>query len=245
MSTGRWGDEPSDHQTPAETAPPPPAAAESGPPRRKKLALKPRGSSSTSTLTSTSSTAKSSIFGAAKPREEVLASKGIDAKLVDERITKKATAVHYTREQNEEIQAIQAELTRAEADLRHANENELPEASFQKVVDTKRRELHELMELYQKENESTHDDDNVITKKEQQQQQPSRSKHHHHYERPSERRKRLEAQQQQQGMNGNRYDHHEEEQEEPAAVHENAFEHFGGKQHRHHKSHSHRGDGRY
>jgi hypothetical protein len=42
MSTGRWGDEPSDHQTPAETAPPAAAAAatESGPPRRKKLAVR-------------------------------------------------------------------------------------------------------------------------------------------------------------------------------------------------------------
>jgi hypothetical protein len=130
-------------------------------------------------------------------------------------------------------------LTRAEADLRHANENELPEASFQKVVDAKRTELHDLMELYQKENNG-----GDAKAKEQQ----SRSKQHQHYERPSERRKRLEAQQQQQGMDGNRYDHHhEEEEEEPAtAGHENAFEHFGGKQHhRKSHSHSHRGDGHY
>lgn len=61
------------------------------------LQLKPRGSSSQSQQQASSNSGKSSIFGAAKPREEVLASKGIDAKLVDERITKKATTVHYTR----------------------------------------------------------------------------------------------------------------------------------------------------
>ena len=47
----------------------------------------------------TSSTAaSSSIFGAAKPREEVLQSKGIDPKAVEKRVEKKASIVRFTGE---------------------------------------------------------------------------------------------------------------------------------------------------
>jgi pyruvate/2-oxoglutarate dehydrogenase complex dihydrolipoamide acyltransferase (E2) component len=58
--------------------------------------LKPRSQAAASAATHASA-GKSNPFGAAKPREEVLASKGIDPKLVEERIEKKAHAVHYTR----------------------------------------------------------------------------------------------------------------------------------------------------
>ena len=47
---------------------------------------------------STSTSSKSSIFGAAKPREEVLQSKGIDPSAVEKRVEKKANIVRYTGE---------------------------------------------------------------------------------------------------------------------------------------------------
>lgn len=134
------------------------------------------------------------------------------------------TLFHYGQDQNEEIQAIQAQLTNAEADLRDANEKELPEESYRVVVEQKRKELHDLMEVFQKENaekQATAEEEKGETRK--------------HYERPSERRKRLEEQRHQQEGGGgshynndNRYDHHEEQQED-------AFQHFGGRN----KHHSH------
>lgn len=127
------------------------------------------------------------------------------------------------QEQNEEIQAIQAELTKAEADLRDANEKELPEASFQKVVDTKRKELQDLMETYAKENAK----DNA---------QETNAAERKHFERPSERRKRLEEQGGASHGNENRYDHHEEGHED------DAFQHFGGRN-RHAPSSRRGGDG--
>ena len=47
---------------------------------------------------SAAASAKSSNpFGADKPREQVLAAKGVDAKLVDSRINKKAEVLHLTK----------------------------------------------------------------------------------------------------------------------------------------------------
>jgi len=109
------------------------------------------------------------------------------------------------------------ELTKAEADLRDANERELPEESFRVVVDAKRSELHDLMEKYA-----------AVAKQEETKVERK------HYERPSERRKRLEEQRGGE-QHDNRYDHHEEE-------HEDAFQHFGGRnKHYSRDGHSHAG----
>ena len=51
---------------------------------------------STQNTAGTARKSSSNPFGAAKPREEVLAKKGIDAKLVDLRIEKKSTPVRLT-----------------------------------------------------------------------------------------------------------------------------------------------------
>jgi hypothetical protein len=72
---------------------------------------------------------------------------------------------------------VRAELTRFEAELREANENELPEESYRLKAEAKRKELTALMTKFAKENEE---------------QQPSSSEMK--FERPSERRKRLEQQ---------------------------------------------------
>lgn len=65
-----------------------------------KQQLKPRsaeGAAEAAKSDATSSKAKSNPFGAAKPREEVLQKKGVDVKLVDSRIEKKAEILHLTK----------------------------------------------------------------------------------------------------------------------------------------------------
>ena len=117
------------------------------------------------------------------------------------------------QEQDETINAIQAELTKAEAELRDANERELPEESYRVVVEAKRKELHDLMEQYAAENkrESTNE---------------SAAEQRKHYERPSERRKRLEEKRHDHDVGDNRHDDHEQQ---------DAFQHFGGRN-KHHGS---------
>ena len=94
---------------------------------------------------SSSSRGSSNPFGAAKPREEVLAKKGIDAKLVDARIEKKVTPVRLTKDQEEEVEALRQELTVVEAELREANEKELPEESLRVQAEAKRQLLNDLV----------------------------------------------------------------------------------------------------
>ena len=62
------------------------------------LQLKPRSAQGVADAQkSAAASAKSNPFGAAKPREQVLAAKGVDAKLVDSRIDKKAEVLHLTK----------------------------------------------------------------------------------------------------------------------------------------------------
>jgi len=70
-----------------------------GPPKeRPRLQLKPRSAQGVSAAQqAASASAKSNPFGAAKPREQVLAEKGVDPKLVDSRIEKKAEVFHLTK----------------------------------------------------------------------------------------------------------------------------------------------------
>mmetsp|Transcript_8767 Transcript_8767/g.18227 ORF Transcript_8767/g.18227 Transcript_8767/m.18227 type:complete len:361 (+) Transcript_8767:59-1141(+) len=118
---------------------------------RPRLHLKPRSSTATATPASPSST-KPNPFGAAKPREEVLASKGIDPTLVDTRIEKKAHAPRLTAEQDRQVELLRKELTEIEAKMREANENELPEEEYRVAAEGKREELNELMRMFQEVN---------------------------------------------------------------------------------------------
>lgn len=138
-----------------------------------------------------------------------MASKGIDAKKVDERIQKKATVIHFTKDQDAEIQAVQAELSRAEADLRNANEQELPEEKYRVVVEQKKKEMNEMVEQYTKEN----------AEKAKEKAKAAGADGKHHFERPSERRRRLD----------------EEAGRETRAEGDSgeAFANFGGRQRRH------------
>lgn len=67
---------------------------------------------------------------------------------MDDRIEEKSHVSHYTVEQEAEIEGVRVALTKAEKELRDANENELPEASFRVSVDAKRKELTALMAKY-------------------------------------------------------------------------------------------------
>ena len=89
---------------------------------------------------------------------------------------------------------MQGELTKAEAALREANENELPEEKYRVVVEQKRKELTELLAKFAAESTSS-------TEKEEKPR---------HYERPSERRRRLDEEK---GI------HHEQQQDSDAFVH--------------------------
>jgi len=70
---------------------------------RPKLKLAPR--SKTAGTTASTGGASSSIFGAARSREDVLKEKGIDAKTLDEKVNKKAQVLKLTKDQEEEAEA--------------------------------------------------------------------------------------------------------------------------------------------
>eukprot|EP00551_Chaetoceros_affinis_P002332 CAMPEP_0203633238 /NCGR_PEP_ID=MMETSP0088-20131115/371_1 /ASSEMBLY_ACC=CAM_ASM_001087 /TAXON_ID=426623 /ORGANISM="Chaetoceros affinis, Strain CCMP159" /LENGTH=191 /DNA_ID=CAMNT_0050486491 /DNA_START=115 /DNA_END=690 /DNA_ORIENTATION=- len=108
-------------------------------------------------------------FGSAKPREEVLAKKGIDFHVIDERIQKKADVSHFTRTQEFHLKTFQDDLLKAEQKLREANEKELPEEELRFVVEQKRKAFNDLMKRFKEEN------DDIGNKR---------------FERPSERRRR-------------------------------------------------------
>lgn len=101
---------------------------------------------------------------------------------------------------------VQAELTKAEAALREANENELPEEKYRIVVEEKRKELVDMLAKFAAE---------AI------QEEPSDLKGRK-FERPSERRRRLDEEK----GHGHDGDHHGDDND--------AFVHFGGRNKHHH-----------
>ena len=100
----------------------------------------------------------------------------------------------FKQEQEEEVEAVRAELTRAEDKLREANEMELPEETYRVACEQKKEELNDLMAKFA--------ELNLKKKKEKAEggdggDGPPRSNsasggQRRHYERPSERRRRLE-----------------------------------------------------
>ena len=79
------------------------------PVERKRLQLAPRSEAGAQAAAARGGP-KSNPFGAAKPREEVLAAAGVNAAELDKKIEKKAAPVRLTREQEEEIAAIPVRL---------------------------------------------------------------------------------------------------------------------------------------
>ncbi|KAL7470513.1 hypothetical protein ACHAXS_010767 [Conticribra weissflogii] len=119
---------------------------------RPRLHLQPRSSTAAASAAAPASPSKPNPFGAAKPREEVLASKGIDPTLVDTRIEKKAHVPRLTAEQDRQVELLRKELTEIEEKMREANENELPEEEYRVAAEEKREELNDLMRRFQEVN---------------------------------------------------------------------------------------------
>mmetsp|Transcript_33262 Transcript_33262/g.67113 ORF Transcript_33262/g.67113 Transcript_33262/m.67113 type:complete len:170 (-) Transcript_33262:1061-1570(-) len=83
--------------------------------QKKKNQLKPRsaeGAAEAARSDATGGKAKSNPFGAAKPREEVLQKKGVDVKLVDSRIDKKAEVLHFTKVRTVRVVSCRADSIR-------------------------------------------------------------------------------------------------------------------------------------
>lgn len=111
---------------------------------------------STSTFATTSAQSstkkkkkKINPFGDAKPREVVLANKGVDYRTVDKILDRKIAAEHLTPEQDAEAEVIRLALTQAEDAYWDANEKELPEEELRLDMEAKRKELHDLLEKFQ------------------------------------------------------------------------------------------------
>ncbi|KAH8061794.1 RNA binding-protein [Aureococcus anophagefferens] len=82
---------------------------------RPRLKLQPKGSTSGASGGAARS-AKSNPFGAARTREEVLASKGIDAKAIDAKLDERTKrAPRLTKQQEEEMEAATTEVKYEEA----------------------------------------------------------------------------------------------------------------------------------
>lgn len=164
---------------------------------RPRLQLKPRSKAAAPQAAGGGS---SSIFGAAKPREAVLASKGIDPTLVDKRVERKASVARLTAEQDRQVEALRKELTEVEEKLREANEQELPEEEYRVAAEEKRQELNKLMKEFAELNLKGPSAD--VKVEEGADAKGSKPDGRKHYERPSERRRRLEAKRREEGGEG-------------------------------------------
>jgi hypothetical protein len=67
---------------------------------------------------------------------------------MDASIERKANVLHFTSEQEAELEAVRVALTKAEKELLEANENELPEEAFRIKAEAKRKELNDLMSKF-------------------------------------------------------------------------------------------------
>ena len=103
---------------------------------------------STSAQNSTKKKKKINPFGDAKPREIVLANKGVDYRSVDKIVDRKIAAEHLTPEQDAEAEVIRIALSEAEDAYWDANEKELPEEDLRLGMEAKRKELHDLLEKF-------------------------------------------------------------------------------------------------
>lgn len=131
-----------------------PAEGASPVPQRKKLQLKPRstagstGGASQQQPRQSSLSSKGNPFGAAKPREEILQQRGLDVSVQDSKFERKAAVRTYSVQQASELEVIREQLSKVTADLRHANEHELPEEVYREQETAKRQQLNDLVEKF-------------------------------------------------------------------------------------------------
>ena len=143
---------------------------------RPRLKLKKRSNNATS-KPKTSSGASSSIFGQARTREEILASKGIDSSALAKRVAAKTQRLpRMSKEEGETYESIQQEIAFAKSELEKA-ETEEAKATANAEIATKQAELKALVDGVRKAAE-----DKMKAPKE-----AGRPR----FERPSERRRRV------------------------------------------------------
>ena len=121
------------------------AEASEPPSERPPLKIAPR------TATTAPTSAKSSIFGGARTREEILASKGIDARKKDAELETKARPKRLTKQQAEELEAAKAEITFEQERLATAT-TAGDKAAAQAKVDAKEKEVAALGEKFKAQN---------------------------------------------------------------------------------------------
>lgn len=121
------------------------AEASEPPSERPRLKIAPR------TATTAPTSAKSSIFGGARTREEILASKGIDARKKDAELETKARPKRLTKQQAEELEAAKAEIMFEQERLATAT-TAGDKAAAQANVDAKEKEVAALGEKFKAQN---------------------------------------------------------------------------------------------
>ena len=110
-----------------------------------RLKLKPRTVTSGSSVTS----APSSIFGNAKPRESVLSNKGVDWREKERLLEAKVARLpRMTPKQEEEYKAAEAELNFAKNEYAKFSEDADKSADLQAEIATKEKELAALVESF-------------------------------------------------------------------------------------------------
>ena len=156
---------------------------------RPRLKLKKRSNNATSSKPKKSSGASSSIFGQARTREEILASKGIDSSALAKRVAAKTQRLpRMSKEEGETYESIQEEIAFAKSELEKA-ETEEAKATANAEIATKQAELKALV-------------DGVRKAAEDQMKAPKEAGRPR-FERPSERRRRLDERNGGQGGQGN------------------------------------------
>ena len=112
--------------------------------QRKRLQLKPRSAEGVKAAAA-ARPQKSNPFGAARPREEILKSKGVDASALEKRIEAKTrTLPRMNKEQTEEYEGILGEHKFAVAALEKATTDE-DKAKQKAEVDAKKKALDEFV----------------------------------------------------------------------------------------------------
>ena len=119
------------------------------------------------------------MFGEARPREEILRQRGLDAQDLDRQYDRKAAPIHYTPDQEQRLEQVRAALELAAAALRDANENEMPEDEFRRAEEQQRKELNALLEEFAKTNLSN---DGTTTAAQRRQSGAARAGHRGRFE---------------------------------------------------------------
>ena len=122
------------------------AVSSEAPSERPRLQLAPRSAAAAS-----SGPAKSSIFGGARTREEILAAKGVDVKKKEAELDAKARPKRLTKQQAEELAAAEAEIKFEQDKLKNAT-TPGEKAVAQSKVKEKTKEVEALAEKFKAQN---------------------------------------------------------------------------------------------